>query len=220
MTTGKKRVLIVDDHPILRQGISRLIARDEELVVCGEAEDAQAALRLTEEHKPNVAVVDLTLKNSNGVELIEEMARRWPDMPVLVLSMHNESFHAERAFRAGARGYVTKGEPAAKVIEGIHRVLAGEVYASEKIAATMVNRLSGRRSDTGKLSIDRLSPREAEIMELIGTGMQTREIAGKLGLSVKTVDAHRENIKAKLNLRNAAELVKTAVLWTQCDRRS
>ena len=218
--SAKRKVLIVDDHPILRQGIAQLIQREEDLEICGEAEDAQAALKLIEELKPDVAVVDISLRDSSGIDLIKDMKIRCPSVPVLVLSMHNESFYAERCFRAGARGYVTKGEPSAKVIEGIRQVLSGEVYVSEKIASKMVCKMVGSRRDSDQYTIDRLSDREFEVFELIGQGMQTREIAERLHLSVKTIDAHRENIKRKLKLRDATDLLKTAIQWVESEQGS
>ena len=218
--SGKRKVLVVDDHPVLRQGLSQLIALEDDMMVCGEAPDAVSALKVAEEQKPDVAIVDISLKDSNGIDLIKSMLIRWPKLPVLVLSMHNESFYAERVFRAGARGYVTKGEPSSKVIEGIRKVLDGEVYVSEKLATKMICKLMGGRIDSDGYSIDRLSDREFQVFELIGQGLQTREIARKLHLSVKTIDAHRENIKNKLKLENATELLKTAIHWVQFERGS
>ena len=218
--SGKSKVLVVDDHPVLRQGISQLIALEDDMMVCGEAADAASALKVAEEQEPDVAIVDISLKDSNGIDLIKDMLVRWPKLPVLVLSMHNESFYAERVFRAGAKGYVTKGEPSSKVIEGIRKVLEGEVYVSEKLATKMICKMMGGRIDTDGYSIDRLSDREFLVFELIGQGLQTREIARKLHLSVKTIDAHRENIKTKLKLGNATELLKTAIHWVQFERGS
>jgi len=218
--SGKSKVLVVDDHPVLRQGIAQLIALEDDMMVCGEAADAASALKVAQEQKPDVAIVDISLKDSNGIDLIKDMLVRWPKLPVLVLSMHNESFYAERVFRAGAKGYVTKCEPSSKVIEGIRKVLEGEVYVSEKLATKMICKLMGGRIDSDGYSIDRLSDREFQVFELIGQGLQTREIARKLHLSVKTIDAHRENIKNKLKLENATELLKTAIHWVQFERGS
>ncbi len=218
-TSGRRKVLIVDDHPVLRQGIAQLIALENDMTVCGEAADAGEALKVAQETQPDVAIVDISLHDSNGIDLIKDMLIRWPKLPILVLSMHSESFYAERVFRAGAKGYVTKGEPSGKVIEGLRKVLAGEVYVSEKLASKMIGRLmGGARADASGFSIDRLSDREFQVFELIGQGMQTREIAQKLHLSIKTIDAHRENIKNKLKLDNATELLKTAIHWVQFER--
>ncbi|MDD4892060.1 MAG: response regulator transcription factor, partial [Phycisphaerae bacterium] len=205
-----RKVMIVDDHPILRQGIAKLIDSEDDLVVCGEACDAAPALELAERERPDAAVVDISLKDSNGIDLVKELIARWPTMGILVFSMHDEPFYAERVFRAGAKGYVTKGEPCSQVVEGIRQVLKGEVFVSERLAAKMVDKYVGGRRDDDRRSIDRLSAREFQIFDLIGQGIQTREIAERLHLSVKTVDAHRENIKGKLKLRNATELLKTA----------
>lgn len=213
-----KKVLIVDDHPLLRQGIGMLIARQGDMVVCGEAEDAWTALKLADELKPDVAIVDISLKDSNGIELIHDLMSRCPRLPVLVLSMHNESFYAERVLHAGAKGYVTKGEPSTKVIEGLRRLLRGEVYVSEAVANKMVGRIIGVRRETDRQSIDRLSDREFQVFQMIGQGMQNREIAEKLHLSIKTVDAHRENIKSKLKMRDAKELLKLAIQWSQFEQ--
>ncbi|HOD84407.1 MAG: Oxygen regulatory protein NreC [Planctomycetes bacterium ADurb.Bin126] len=218
-TSGRRKILIVDDHPVLRQGIAQLIALENDMTVCGEAADAGEALKVAQETQPDVAIVDISLHDSNGIDLIKDMLIRWPKLPILVLSMHSESFYAERVFRAGAKGYVTKGEPSGKVIEGLRKVLAGEVYVSEKLASKMIGRLmGGGRADASGFSIDRLSDREFQVFELIGQGMQTREIAQKLHLSIKTIDAHRENIKNKLKLDNATELLKTAIHWVQFER--
>lgn len=217
---GTKKILLVDDHPIIRQGISQVIQEEPDLIVCGEAGDGDTAIMLAERDRPDVIVVDITLKEGNGIELIRKLLSQWPKMPILVLSMYNESFYAERAFRAGAKGYVTKGEPCQQVVQGIREVLRGEIFISERLAAKMVDKLVGGRRDGERRSIDRLSEREFQVFEMIGQGMHTRDIAGKLKLSVKTVDAHRENIKGKLKLRNATELLKTAIQWTQFEHRA
>lgn len=217
---GAKKVLLVDDHPILRQGIGEVIHSESDLTICGEAGDVETAMRLAENEQPDVVVVDITLKDGNGVDLIRQLLTRWPKMPILVLSMYNEAFYAERAFRAGAKGYVTKGEPCQQIVQGIREVLRGEIFVSERLAAKMVDKLVGGRRDGERRSIDRLSEREFEVFEMIGQGMHTRDIAGKLRLSVKTVDAHRENIKGKLKLRNATELLKTAIQWSQFENRA
>jgi DNA-binding NarL/FixJ family response regulator len=217
MSNSKKKVLIVDDHPILRQGIAQLISREDDLEVCGEAEDAVTALKVLDETSPDVALVDISLKDSNGIDLIRDMLARRPKLPILVLSMHSEAFYAERVFRLGARGYITKGEPGSKVIEGLRRVLRGDSYVSERIATRMVDKMIGGRGGNS-FPIDRLSDREFQVFSMIGQGMQTREIAQQLHLSIKTVDTHRENIKAKLKLKDATELLKTAIQWTQFDQ--
>jgi DNA-binding NarL/FixJ family response regulator len=210
-------ILVVDDHPIMRAGLIQLIAQQGDLAVCGEAEDARGALAAIEAHPPDLAIVDISLKESSGLDLIKDIRARWPKLPVLVLSMHDEAIYAERVLRAGARGYVTKSEVSRKVVEGIRKVLAGEVYVSEPIASKMISSLVGG-GDLDTFPIDRLTDRELQVLELIGRGLQTREVAGRLHLSTKTVDAHREHIKKKLNLDSAAELVRYAVHWVQFEQ--
>ena len=217
---SRKKVLLVEDHPIMRSGIAQLIAQESDLMVCGEAENAHGALRVIEETEPDIAVVDISLKDSNGIELIKDIKIRWPNLAVLVLSMHEESFYAERALRAGAMGYVAKAEVSAKVITGIRQVLSGSVYVSEKISSEMLRKLVGGTKELEVAPIDRLSDREFEVFELIGQGLQTREIASKLNLSVKTIDAHREHIKHKLKLESATELLKYAVQWLQFEQNT
>ena len=210
-------ILVVDDHPIMRAGLTQLIAQQPDLAVCGEAEDARGALAAIEAHPPDLAIVDISLKESSGLDLIKDIRARWPKLPVLVLSMHDEAIYAERVLRAGARGYVTKSEVSSKVVEGIRKVLAGEVYVSEKIASKMISSLVGG-GELDMFPIDRLTDRELQVLGLIGQGLQTRDIAERLHLSTKTVDAHREHIKRKLNLDSAAKLVRYAVHWVQFER--
>lgn len=216
----RRKVIIIDDHPILRQGIAQLVGAQPDMVMVGEASDPAGAMELAERTAPDAAIVDLSLKESNGIDVIRDLLARWPRLAILVLSMHNESFYAERVFRAGAKGYVTKGEPAEQVIAGVRHVLRGEIYVSERLAAAMVDKLVGGRRDGDRRSIDRLSDRELQVFELLGQGIHTRDIAGRLHLSIKTIDAHRENIKGKLKLRNATELLKTAIQWVQFERRA
>lgn len=215
-----KRVLLVEDHPIMRSGLNQLIAEEPDLTVCGEAEDAHGALEAIEKMKPDIALVDISLKESNGIELIKDIKIRWPKLAVLVLSMHDESFYAERALRAGARGYVCKSEVSTTVIQGIRRVLNGDVYISDRIGSKMLRNLVSSGADTGVYPIDKLSDREFEVFELIGQGLQTREVADKLHLSVKTIEAHREHIKRKLNLDSANAVLRYAVQWVQSERDS
>jgi len=214
--SSKTRVLLVDDHPLLRRGLAQLVNQEKDMSVVGEAEDVVSALKLVEDHKPDVAVVDLSLKDSNGMDLIKDIRLRAPNTLVLVLSMHDESFYAERVLRAGARGYITKGENSAKVIEGIRDVMRGKVFVNESISSRMLSKFVGDRTGVG--GIESLSDREFEIIAMIGRGMQTREIAKKLHLSVKTIDAHRDNIKRKLNLPDASELLKYAIKWAQSEK--
>lgn len=220
-SVDKKRVVVVDDHPIVRRGIVQMINEDSALTVVGEAADVHEGLKVLEQQKPDIAVVDISLKDSSGIDLIKDAGIRWPKLPVIVFSMHDESFYAERVLRAGAKGYVTKGEPSVKMIEGIKRVLAGDIYVSERIASKMLHKMvgGGVRTMDG-FPIDSLSDREFEIFGLIGEGLQTRDIADQLHLSVKTVESHRENIKRKLNISNATELLQRAIHWVRFERGS
>ncbi len=208
-------VLIVDDHPIVRQGLAELLRQETDLRVCCEAEDAHQALLALQECGPDVVVVDISLKDSSGIELIKDIKIRFPRVQVLVLSMHDESLYAERVLRAGARGYVTKDEDPGAVVTAIRRVLAGEIYLSEKMSTKMISKLAGGRPGSERISVDRLSDRELQVFEFIGRGLGTREIAERLHLSVKTIESHRENIKRKLDLASAVELLQYAIQWTQ-----
>ena len=209
----KARVLIVDDHPIVRQGLSELINHEKDLVVCAQAEDASEGMAAIKSSKPDIAVVDISLKEKNGVELIKDIKAQYPDLPVLVLSMHDESLYAERALRAGARGYIMKHEATGKVITGIHAILNGQVFVSDKMAAKMVYKLVGGSGTAGNSAIDNLSDRELEVFNLIGKGHGTRQIAEKLYLSIKTIETYRAHIKEKLNLSSAGELLQHAIQW-------
>jgi DNA-binding NarL/FixJ family response regulator len=209
----KARVLLVDDHPILRQGLVQLINQEADLAVCGEAEDSPKAFAAVEELKPDVVLVDISLKGGNGIELIKNIKARWPDMPMLVLSMHDESLYAERALRAGSRGYIMKEEATEKVIGAIRKILTGEIYLSDKMKSKMLQQLANGRQKVVTSPIEYLTDRELEVFRLIGEGRSTRQIAGELHLSVRTVEAYREYIKSKLNLKNSTELVQHAFHW-------
>ena len=209
------RVVLVDDHPIVREGLAQVINQKPDLAVCGEADNAADALAVIEAARPDVAIVDLALKDSSGLDLIKDIAIRFPKLSVLVLSMRSESVYAERALRAGAHGYVTKDEGTTKVIEGIRKVLDGEIYLSEEMSAKVLKAmLPGRRGSPGS-KMDRLSDRELEVLDMIGIGLATSEIAEKLHLSVKTIETYRERIKEKLDLDTASELLKYAIRWAR-----
>jgi len=214
----KRNLLLVDDHPIMRVGLKQLLAQEADLVVCGEAEDAADALKVIQQTSPDLVLVDISLKESSGIELIKDIRVRWPKLAVLVLSMHEEAFYAERALRAGARGYVTKAEVSTRVVQAIRKVLDGQVYVSEKLADKLLGRIAGGGED--RKGVEALSDREFEVFELIGQGMELREIAQRLHLSIKTVEAHRENMRKKLDLPSSAELFRYAVQWTQYERGS
>jgi DNA-binding NarL/FixJ family response regulator len=211
---GKARVLLVDDHPILRKGLAQMINMEQDLTVCGEAEEAGKAFELVGTLNPDVAVVDISLKTGNGIELVKNIKARYPELPVLVLSMHDESLYAERALRAGSLGYIMKEEATEQVLVAIRRVLNGEIFLSEKMKSRMLQQLTtGGRNKVVVSPIENLTDRELEVFRLIGEGRSTRQIAAELHLSVRTVEAYREYIKSKLNLRNATELVQHAFHW-------
>lgn len=210
----KKKIIIIDDHPIVRRGLTQMISAEHDMAVCGEAESASEALTAIEQTQPDLALVDISLKESNGIDLIKDIRVRWPMLPVLVVSMHDESFYAERVLRAGAKGYITKGESSEKVVTGIRRVLRGDICVGDKVVSNMISLVTQGRAGGG-VSIDQLSDRELQVFEMIGNGMVSRQIAERLYLSVKTVDSHRENIKKKLHLANAAELLQRAIQWVQ-----
>ncbi|HEV2330326.1 MAG TPA: response regulator transcription factor [Verrucomicrobiae bacterium] len=212
---GKKRILIVDDHPMMRQGLAQLIGAEPDMAVCGEAEDAGRALDAVGDLKPDLVLADISLPGKNGLELIKDFQAIRPGLPVLVISMHDESLYAERVLRAGGRGYIMKQEGGKRLMQAIRQVLDGKIYVSEKISAGILETLSGHRSGAEGSPMEKLSDRELEIFQLIGQGLGTREVAEKLHLSVKTVDVHRANIKAKLKLASARELVRFAVRWIE-----
>jgi len=209
----KIKVLLVDDHPILRTGLKRMIDQEADMTVCGEAEDGPKAFELTGTLQPDIAVIDISLKGSNGIELIKNLKARYPDLPTLVLSMHDESLYAERALRAGSRGYIMKEEAIEQVLTAIRRALAGEIFLSEKMKSKMLQQMANGKGKVVSSPIEQLTDRELEVFRLIGEGHSTRQIAGQLHLSVRTVEAYREYIKGKLNLKNATELVQHAFHW-------
>lgn len=210
---AKKRILIVDDHPMMRDGLRQLIANEPDLEVVAEADDAPAALDAAGEFKPDIAIVDITLRESNGLELIKDLQIRAPQIAVLVLSMHDESLYAERVLRAGGRGYIMKQEGGKRIIEGIRRILSGGAYVSENISSRILNAFSGRSQNTS--AVQTLTDREFEVFQLIGQGLSTQEMADKLKVSVKTVEVHRVNIKTKLGIPTAPELIRYAVRWLE-----
>jgi DNA-binding NarL/FixJ family response regulator len=207
----KKRILIVDDHPIMRQGLALLVNNDPTLEVCGEAEDASTAVAAAVKLKPDMVIADISLPGRNGLELIKDLHALQPGLPVLVVSMHDESIYAERVLRAGGRGYVMKGEGGQKLLTAIQQVLGGGIFVSENISARILELFSGRRS--GSSPVEKLSDREFEVFQLIGQGRSTRDIAAELHISIKTVEVHRVNIKEKLDLKTASELIHYAVRW-------
>lgn len=215
---AKFRVLLVDDHPITRQGVATLINQERNLTVCGEADTAPRALELITKIAPDLAVVDISLKTISGVELIKNIKVLVPKLPVLVMSMHDESLYAERALRAGAQGYIMKQEASEQILTAIHRVLAGELYLSDRMKEKMLHRIVNKKKEDGGFSIDSLSDRELEVFQLIGNGFSTRQIAAKLNLSVKTIDSYREHLKLKLPLESGSDLVRYAIQWVKSEK--
>ncbi|MHC4983004.1 MAG: response regulator [Planctomycetota bacterium] len=214
----QKKVLIVDDHPMICEGIAMLVEHEPDLSVVGRAASANEALEAIEKLKPDVVVVDITLKDSSGMELIKDMKIRWPNLPALVFSMHSESFFAARVLHAGARAYVSKRESPATVVEAIRKVLGGGLYVSEDMTSAIVRRFVMGQSELDRSRVGGLTDREFQVFQMIGEGHQTREIADKLHVSIKTVETHRERIKKKLNLDSSARLAKYAIEWAQAEK--
>lgn len=214
-----KRVLIVDDHPMMRQGLAQLINNEPDLKVGAEADTAGEGLDLVINQKFELAVLDISLPDKSGLELIKDIQAQKPSLPILVVSMHDEALYAERVLRAGARGYCMKQEGGKKLLEAIRNVLVGKIHVSAKISDQILETFSGRRPE-GTSPVERLSDREFEVFQLIGQGRGTREIADHLHLSVKTVEVHRANIKVKLNVKTATDLVRHAVRWAESEGKN
>ena len=210
---GATRILIVDDHPLVRLSLREFIRREKDLEVCGEAEDREQALTAATATKPHLAIVDLTLKSSNGMELIKDLREQHPDVQILVLSMHDETIHAERAIRAGARGYITKQEATTKVMVAIRQILNGEIYWSERAAARVASKIAGPSRSVNESPVDCLTDRELQVFEMIGSGRSTRQIAAALHIDVSTVETYRARIKEKLNLKDSLALLQFAIRW-------
>lgn len=211
---SKQRVLIVDDHPMMRQGLAQLINGEPDLVTCCEADTARQAFELIRLNQPDLVLVDVSLPDKSGLELIKDVHMLQPALPLLVVSMHDEMLYAERVLRAGARGYIMKQEGGRKLMEAIRQVLAGRIYVSERMAARILEVFSGRQHENTASPVGKLSDREFEVFRFIGQGHSTREIAEQLHLSVKTIEVHRCNIKEKLGLKTVTALVRYAVRWT------
>ncbi len=211
----KRKVFLVDDHPLVREWLTNLINQQAGLVVCGESESAPQALQAIAQAKPDVAIVDISLKDSSGIELIKSLKQAEPDVAVLVLSMHDESLYAERALRAGARGYIMKRETTKKVIDAIHRVLEGKMYISNTVTETLATRSLTGRNSASQTPIEQLSDRELEVFEMLGQGLGTRQIAEALRVSIKTVQVYCARVKEKMNLGSATELLREAIRWNE-----
>jgi len=216
--SGKQKVLLVDDHPVVREGLAERINRERDLVVCGEAQNAREALRAVASLQPDIVILDLSLPKGHGLELVKDLRTLHPDLRVVVFSMHDESVFAERALRAGAHGYVMKQEPPERLLVAIRTVLRGDYFISESASSTCLQAFVSRSTKAVTHSVARLSDRELEIFQLIGQGVSTRKIADRLGRSIKTIETHRTRIKEKLAVKSAAELVHRATCWVESDR--
>lgn len=209
-----KRILLVDDHPLLREGLLRLIGHNPDWKVCGQSASAADAVQSVQELAPDLVIMDITLPDKSGIEAIKDLQSLTSGIQILVFSMHDEMLYAQRAIRAGAKGYIMKGAATEKLMEAIARVLAGEIYLSDRVSSQILNGLSGRRSDQ-QFGLERLTDRELEVFELLGHGKSTGEISDLLHISPKTVDAHRFNLKTKLLLSDAQALMREAILWVE-----
>jgi DNA-binding NarL/FixJ family response regulator len=209
-----RRILIIDDHPLVRESLKKIIQRESDLTICGESEDRDQAMELVHITRPHLAIIDLTLKNSYGLELIKDLRDQHPEVQILVLSMHDEALHAERVVRAGAHGYISKQEVPAKILSAVRQVLDGKIYWSEKAAARVATKIARQTNSTKTFSVDLLSDREMQVFELLGAGHNTRQIAVALHIDASTVETYRSRIKEKLNLKSAAELFQYAICWS------
>jgi DNA-binding NarL/FixJ family response regulator len=215
----RHRVFVVDDHPLVREWLVNLIKRRANLEVCGQAEDAATALASIASTLPHVVIVDLSLKGGSGLDLIKDLRVQHPAVRILVLTMHEDASYAERAFRAGARGYVMKREATGRIIEAIYQVLRGEIYASEKLLARLAESIVDGSSGKSGSASDLLSNRELEVFRLLGAGLETRQVAERMKLSIKTIQCYAARVKEKLRLDNASELMREAVKWVEAEKR-
>ena len=208
--------MLVDDHPLVRERLGEVINREKDMEVCGEAEERSQAIDLIKQTMPDLAIVDITLKNSDGLELIKDIRSRWPKLPMLVVSMHDETLYAERVLRAGARGYITKQEATRNILIAIRRILDGQIYLNERVATQILTRIAshGTAPSTNLHPTDILADRELQVFELTGRGLNGREIAERLHIAVKTVETYRARIREKLNLKDGSELLQLAITWT------
>lgn len=209
---AKLRVLIVDDHPMVRERLAEILNREPGLNVCAEAEDRHEAIQQIEAKAPELAIIDLTLRNSDGLELIKDIHTRWPGLLMLVVSMHDESLYAERVIRAGARGYITKQEATRDIVLAVRTVIAGRIYLNQKISTQMIDAFTSTRI-TGP-SVRLLADRELQVFELTGQGLNTRQISERLRIGVKTVETYRARIREKLKLKEPTDLLRHAIAWT------
>ncbi len=213
MGQEKARIVIIDDHALLREGVASLINQEDDLEVCGEAKDTSSALKVVEETNPELAIVDISLGRSSGIELVKDLKAIYKDLLILVLSMHDENIYARRVLRAGAHGYLMKSDPAGRVIQALRKILAGGIYLSENMKDIVLQESFHQKSGSEKGLVESLSDRELDIFRMIGDGFKPAEIAQRLSLSVKTIESYRSRLKDKLNLESAPELHRYAVAW-------
>lgn len=213
MSLGKKRIFIVDDHPIVRKGLIQVINKQKNMETCGSAADAASALSFLEKDKPDLLILDISLENSNGLDLLKDISARNENIPVLVLSMHDENVYAERALNAGARGYIMKQRVTKELIKAILTVLAGKIYLSDEVSSKILDKKTKNDSGNNSDITDILSDRELEVLQYTGEGLTTEEIAGRLNLGIKSIETYKSKIKDKLDLKNSNRLIKFAVEW-------
>jgi DNA-binding NarL/FixJ family response regulator len=211
----KTRILIVDDHPLFCEGLKRMIDRHPALTVCGQAPDAVSAMKAVAELKPDLALVDISLEKTNGIDLIKSLKAKYEELPILVVSMHDESLYAERALRAGAQGYIMKNQPIQIVRDAIFKVLAGDIFLSEKMSTSVLARLLLGKKDEPVSSVEQLSDRELEVFQMLGQGKSSRQIAQDLNRTIPTIHSFRNRIKEKLQFRNSTELTLHAMQWVR-----
>lgn len=215
VSPNKGRVLVADDHPIVRDGLVQLINQQEDLICCAEASTQSEVFAAVSSHKPDLLVLDLRLKDGDGLELIKSLKSQYPDLPVLVLSQFDEELYAERALRAGALGYVMKEQASNEVVDAMRMVLKGKIYVTPEMTARLLQKAITSRPATTAPTSENLTDRELQVLQFLGSGLSTREIAAKVRLSVKTVETYREHLKHKLNLRNSEELIYYARNWVE-----
>jgi DNA-binding NarL/FixJ family response regulator len=218
--SARARIFIVDDHPLVREWLGTLLRQQPDFEVCGQAEDIAGALAGIAKARPDVAIVDLSLQSGSGLDLIKDLRAQVPEVAIIVLSMHEETYYAERALRAGARGYIMKRESTARIVEAIRRVRAGQVYASEEIMARLAERMVGGRAASPQGPVATLSDRELEVYRRLGEGQSTRQIATELKVSMKTIQAYCARIKDKFGFASGTELVRDAVRWIERERHT
>jgi DNA-binding NarL/FixJ family response regulator len=216
-STAARRIFIVDDHPVTRAGITTLLSQQPSFQLCGETDSAPKAIDVIPKLNPDLAIIDISLKTTSGLELIKNLSSLVPGLKLLVLSMHDENLYAERALRAGAKGYVMKDQAYETLVTAVRRVLEGELYLSDSMKERMLHRFVSNKRDELTFTIDSLSDREMEVLVHIGNGYSTRQIASKLNLSVKTIDSYREHLKIKLRLAKGADLVRHAIQWVKSE---